>query len=118
MEFDFLSSLGLIANVISFISIAIIVWGVFVTFVKFFLIIVNGKFHDNKAAILLDLRITLGSYILLGLEVLIAADIIESVAHRTLDEVLLLIAIVIIRTAISYFLNKEIEAVEKAKNQK
>lgn len=52
------------------------------------------------------------SYILLGLEVLISADIIDSILNPTLHDILRLAAIVIIRTVISYFLNKEMKATE------
>ncbi len=55
----------------------------------------------------------LGSYILLSLEVLIASDIIETIMNPTLDDILVLAGIVVIRTTISYFLGKEIEAAEK-----
>lgn len=51
----------------------------------------------------------LGTYILLGLEILIAADIIESIMNPTLEDILVLAAVVVIRTIISYFLGKEIE---------
>lgn len=50
----------------------------------------------------------LGTYILLGLEILIAADIIESIMNPTLEDILVLAAVVVIRTVISYFLGKEI----------
>ncbi|GBU11009.1 hypothetical protein AwErysi_06250 [Erysipelotrichaceae bacterium] len=115
MSHNYTSILSFIATIISTISILIIIWGVIFTVACFLQAFFRKDFFDNKVSILLDLRIILGSYILLGLEVLIAADIIESVVHRTLDEVLLLIAIVIIRTAISYFLNKEIEEVERSR---
>jgi len=49
----------------------------------------------------------LGSYILLSLEILIAADIIKSILEPSLDDILILGAIVIIRTIISYFLERE-----------
>ncbi|WP_314209081.1 DUF1622 domain-containing protein [Vagococcus salmoninarum] len=51
----------------------------------------------------------LGTYILLSLEILIAADIIESIMNPTVQDILILAAVVIIRTVISYFLGKEIE---------
>ncbi|GAB4460471.1 MAG: DUF1622 domain-containing protein [Armatimonadaceae bacterium] len=55
------------------------------------------------------LRHRLGYYLLLGLEVLIAADVIETVIRRTWNDVLVLGAIVLIRTLISFSLNWEIE---------
>jgi len=50
----------------------------------------------------------LGSYILLGLEFLVAADIIKTVMDPTLKEVAILGAIVAIRTVLNFFLNKEL----------
>ncbi|MEG0254404.1 MAG: DUF1622 domain-containing protein [Vagococcus sp.] len=57
-------------------------------------------------------KIYLGSYILLSLEVLIASDIIETILNPSVEDVLILAGIVVIRTAISYFLGKEIESTE------
>jgi uncharacterized membrane protein len=44
----------------------------------------------------------------LGLEFLIAADIIRTIIRPTLEELAILGGIVVIRTVISYFLGKEI----------
>lgn len=54
------------------------------------------------------LRHVLGYYLLLGLEFLIAADIIETLMKPTPQELLVLGAIVAIRTVISYSLNAEL----------
>lgn len=59
------------------------------------------------------IKIYLGSYILLSLEVLIASDIIETIMNPSLDDILILAGIVVIRTTISYFLGKEIEVATK-----
>lgn len=63
-----------------------------------------------------DVRKLLASYILLSLEVLVVADIIESVIKPTWTDILKLALIIIIRTIISYFLNLEIT--DKAKNER
>ncbi|MEL6328195.1 MAG: DUF1622 domain-containing protein [Planctomycetota bacterium] len=55
------------------------------------------------------LRQDVGVYLLLGLELLIAADVIETMINPTLDTVAVLAAIVAIRIATSYFLGKEIQ---------
>ena len=55
------------------------------------------------------IRYDLGFHLLLGLEFLIAADIIRTIVRPTLDELAILAAIVGIRTVVSYFLGKEIE---------
>ena len=64
---------------------------------------------SEKAVQRAYIRTFLASYILLGLEVLIAADIIDTIAHPELNEIITLIVIVFIRTFISYFLQKEIK---------
>lgn len=57
------------------------------------------------------LRLDLGRYILLSLEFLIISDIIHSALTRTLEDFLLLGLLVIIRTAISFFLGRELKEV-------
>jgi uncharacterized membrane protein len=54
------------------------------------------------------LRQMLGYYLLLGLEFLIAADIIDTLMRPNPQELLVLGAIVAIRTVISYSLNVEL----------
>lgn len=60
-----------------------------------------------------DIRYDMGRYLLLGLEFLIAADVIHTVIQPTLEQVAVLGAIVIIRTIITYFLNREMAHVGK-----
>jgi len=55
------------------------------------------------------IRYDIGFHLLLGLEFLIAADIIRTILRPTLDELAILGGIVAIRTVISYFLGKEVE---------
>jgi uncharacterized membrane protein len=61
-----------------------------------------------------DLRHLLGYYILLGLEFLIAADIIDTLMKPTQEDLLVLGAIIVIRTVISYSLNAELKSEQKA----
>jgi uncharacterized membrane protein len=56
-----------------------------------------------------NLRKNLGNAILLGLEFLVASDIIRSAVELTLDSVVILGAIVLIRTFLSLSLDVEIE---------
>lgn len=102
------------------VSIAILIIGVFralFSFVKNEFIKEEDISRSEKINLIKNI---LGSYILLSLEVLIATDIIETIMHPTTDDVIILAAIVVIRTFISYFLDKEIEASEQIikKNQK
>ena len=58
------------------------------------------------------LRQSFGGVILLGLEILVAADLVRTVAvEPTLDNVVILGLIVLIRTALSFSLEIEIEGV-------
>ena len=55
------------------------------------------------------LRHHFGFYLILGLEFLIAADIIQTFLQPTLQELAILGSLVAIRTVLSFFLNKEME---------
>ena len=100
------------------IGIGVIVWGV-VSGLKGFL---QMEFHRNKDSDVCQdiglLRRNLGSYLLLGLEFLIAADIVNTIVKPSIDEIIILGAIVAIRTVLTYSLNKEVSESEQAKNSK
>jgi uncharacterized membrane protein len=94
-------------------GMAIIVWGVVLMSFRLIRIEISrlkGRriFRERE-----NLRHQLGTYLLLGLEFLIAADIIRTVAHPTLEEMAVLAGIVAIRTVISTFLDREILAWKK-----
>ncbi|MGO1120406.1 DUF1622 domain-containing protein [Rhodovibrionaceae bacterium A322] len=57
-------------------------------------------------------RVALGRWILVALEILIVSDILHSIVHRNLDEILFLGGIVIIRVTLAYFLDHEISRIE------
>jgi uncharacterized membrane protein len=56
-----------------------------------------------------EIRLFLGRYLALGLEFQIGADILSTAVAPTFEDVLLLGAIVVIRTVLNYFLSKELE---------
>ncbi len=94
---------------LNFLSIFVIVWGVLIAGIDFVRYELTEKDRLVAAREKNFIRNYLGSYVLLGLEILIAADIIETIIHPTFEDIVRLAAVVIIRTVISYFLNKEIE---------
>lgn len=57
-------------------------------------------------------RLVLGRHILAGLEVLIVADLIRTVLHFSFANILLLGGLVLIRSFISFFLERELQALE------
>ena len=92
---------------IELIGVAIIAAGAVITLAIFFYQLVRRQDLDKAVA---DLRSDLGRAILLGLEFLVAADIINTVAiEPTLDSVIVLGGIVLIRTFLSFSLEVEIE---------
>lgn len=119
MEF-FAPYLNIITTVLYLVSVAILLWG-FVLCLKDFLAPHFRRMKKTeRMRKLADVKNGLGGYILLALEVLIVADIIDSIAKPTFEDILRLAAIVAIRTVISYFLNKEIrdsEQQEKIKDK-
>lgn len=60
-----------------------------------------------------NIRHDVGFHILLGLEFLIAADLIRTIIRPSLEELAILGGLVAVRTVISYFLNKEIKQMDK-----
>lgn len=58
-------------------------------------------------------RQELASYLLLSLEFVIAADIIHTITSPTMENLLLLSIIVVIRTAISFVLERELRLKHK-----
>lgn len=100
----------LITSVLNVISIIILILGAAMAAKDFFVNLLTKKF-DVATAISQNnlIKAYLGSYVLLSLEILIVADIIESIINPTFQDILKLGLIVIIRTVISYFLHREIE---------
>ena len=99
-----LTFLNTLATIISVISLLIVTYGVLVGFVAFLRNEIkrfNGTYTINNIR---QLRADFGSYLLLGLEFLIASDIL-----KTVDELAILGGVVVVRTVLSVFLNKEIK---------
>lgn len=89
------------------IGVAVIVWGVATATITTARIEVANLRQRHLPRERVKVRQQLGSSLLLGLEFLIAADVIRTVVQPTLEEVGILGGIVAIRTVISYFLHKE-----------
>ncbi|MFC1570691.1 DUF1622 domain-containing protein [Candidatus Omnitrophota bacterium] len=92
---------------IGLVGAAVITWGVIIAVIELLSLEIK-RFKGVNICVGRDhLRHHLGSYILLGLEFLIAADIIRTVVRPTMQELAVLGGIVVIRTILSYFLNLE-----------
>jgi uncharacterized membrane protein len=96
---------------IGVLGVLVIVFGVACGLARF----VRAEFRAVRGTDVDDdrkrLRHLLGYYLLLGLEFLIAADIIDTLMKPILRENLIILgAIVLIRTVISYSLNAELKS--------
>jgi uncharacterized membrane protein len=100
---------------IGVLGVLVIVFGVLsglVRFVRAELSAARGLVVDEERK---KLRHVLGYYLLLGLEFLIAADIIDTLMKPRVQDLAVLGAIVIIRTIISYSLNAELKSEQETK---
>ena len=93
------------------VSALILIYGGLQAVSKILLIEVFKKPEDYK-----NVRKEFTDKIIFGLEILIIADIIETLRNPSLDELLVVGAIVIIRTILSYFLSKETEEANLTKS--
>lgn len=98
-----------IVTIFNAISIIILLIGVGKAIFDFTKYEIQTNFRNNTAREIKIIKNYLGSYILLSLEILIAADIIETIMNPSPEDIFILAAVVVIRTVISYFLGKEIE---------
>ena len=60
------------------------------------------------------IRVELGTYILIAIEFMIASDIIHTVLSRELVDLAFVSALVVIRTAISFFLGREVAELQES----
>ena len=99
---------------IEFISIFIIAWGVLLALYRIVaLALENYRVDVDMRGGWLRLRRTFGEIMLLGLQFLVAADIILTICNPDLQTVSVLAAIVIIRVVLSVSLGKEIHGLEE-----
>jgi uncharacterized membrane protein len=112
-EFELLGRvLETVASVIEVFAIAVLLTGL----VRFVVAYAQAevRFRDNAASAdrLNAGRVDLSRYILAGLEVFIVSDIMRTVLSPTLEGLAVLGALVAIRSAISFFLEREIRGIE------
>ncbi len=72
--------------------------------------------HPNE--ITYKVRIQLGAHILLGLELLISSDLLHSLASRSLEDLMVVAVIVVIRVALAFFLDREIRHLKEEETEK
>lgn len=104
MEEYLVTAVDYLRLVVEAIGATVVGYGVLAAAVMFVLTLLGIKDYSNT-----ELRLFLGRYLALGLEFQIGADILSTAVAPTFEDVLLLGAIVVIRTVLNYFLSKELE---------
>lgn len=105
--------LQIVSDVISITSVSVVIYGTGIAVFKFFK---NEIFRFSKKYSIHQLRVLradLGTYLLLGLELLIASDILKTIIEPVLNELMVLGGIVLLRTVLSFFLDREIRLIER-----
>lgn len=103
--------LQIVQHSVSFIGILIITSGILLATVKYIYAIVSGLLANPD--IINTIRVELGRIVLLGLEFIVAADLIGSITTPDYYGVGILAIIVIIRTILSYSISREIMSLSK-----
>lgn len=97
-----------LAICIDLIGVMLILFGFFVALFRLLAGLRHGIGLTRNLGNLNAARTILGTYILTGLEFMIASDIVHTVITRELTDLIFVGLLVLIRTAISFFLGKEI----------
>ena len=97
-----------ISHGIAIIGVAVLGYGVLLSAIQMVAIELRGLRGVDVGLERSELRQSLGYYLGLGLEFLIASDIVESILKPSLQELTHLGVIVVIRTVISFSLNWEL----------
>src|ERR1041384_5969324 len=100
---------------IGVLGVLVIVFGVASGLVRFVSSEIRAARGVNADEDRKHLRHLLGYYLLLGLEFLIAADIIDTLMKPTMQDFIVLGTIIVIRTVISYSLNAELKSEHQTK---
>jgi uncharacterized membrane protein len=90
-----------VATVIGYVGISFIVLGAVLAIIQYIISRFDNKYTTDHV------RLTLGTYILIGLEFMVGQDIIETVLHTTMEQLYILGLIVVIRTILDFFLSRE-----------
>ena len=97
-----------LAICIDLFGVALILFGFFVALFRLLAGLRHGIGLRGDVGRLNSARTILGTYILTGLEFMIASDIVHTVITRELTDLIFVGLLVLIRTAISFFLGREI----------
>lgn len=105
----FLNMLKMAGIWVGIMGIFIIITGIVKSFYQYIIAEFDNERNDRQFD---TIRYNLGKYLLLWLEFLIAADILETIFDPTLEHIAILGGIVVIRTILNFFLNRELDHIK------
>lgn len=100
-----------VAEVIDLIGVVILIFGFSKILFKYLQTEFKNILH-TPIRLLQKIRCELGIYILLALDFLIASDIIHTIAELSQERLIELSVMILLRTAIGFFLGKEVNEIE------
>ncbi|GAA3939452.1 DUF1622 domain-containing protein [Actinoplanes auranticolor] len=98
-------AVDLLVRLVEAAGALIIFAGAMVAFVRFVIV----ALRDRRPETFVPVRLGLGRFLALGLEFQLASDILRTAIAPTLREIAELAAVAAIRTALNYFLGREIK---------
>ncbi len=99
----------IIKRVVSLIGVLVILWG---AFEALYLFICHCQKSSSKTSSIDLIRLKFGRTIILGLEFIVAADVIETTAAPDYYSVGILASLVGIRTLLTFFMNRELKGIK------
>lgn len=112
--FDLHQTLFFIQHTISFLGILVILSGVLYSIYQYLIYFFKGRLAKHDPSINM-IRLNLGRVLILGLEFIVAADLIGTTTTPDYYAVGILAIIVIIRTVLSFTLNRELMTINTEK---
>jgi uncharacterized membrane protein len=103
--------IGFVSLLIGVMGVSIILIGSLRGLSLFFLKI------SDRSILLADIRVELGHYLALGLEFLVAKDIVETIVSPTWEELGKLTVLIVLRTLLTLFLAHEVKEVREELEQ-
>lgn len=100
-----LEAVDLLVRVVEAAGIVIIFIGAMVAFVRFVFV----SLRHRESRVFVPIRLTLGRFLTLGLEFQLASDILRTAVAPTLLDIAELAGVAAIRTALNFFLAREIK---------
>ncbi len=104
---------SIILNLSEVIKIALELISVICVFMGMCRVLVIAIVNFHQTSLLHIIRVRFGSWLALALEFQLAADILATTINPSMDELIKLAIIALIRTFLNYFLSKDIESIRQ-----